>query len=99
MTHLSMKTLPNQSSALLCLPLREELLESVQELCEITRLFTLYTRQKVPLNSTVDNPSHYIACSVPALEVTDKQHVTLQAVRVCDYMSMPSFSSNYVLCF
>ncbi len=84
-THLSMKTLPNQQSALLCLPLRREVIETVQELAGIMRTLTLRIRDAVPLNSAVDNASHYLACSEqvePQVE-TDQQHViTLQTIRV-----------------
>ena len=77
-----MKTLPNQQSALLCLPLRRELMETVQELGNIMRLFTLRIREIVPLNSSVDNASHYLACSEQITQATDLQHVTLQTIRV-----------------
>lgn len=84
-THLSVKTLPNQQSALLCLPLRGEVMETVQELAGIMRMLTLRIRDSVPLNSAVDNASHYLACSeqVPPQVETDQQPViTLQTIRV-----------------
>lgn len=77
-----MKTLPNQPSALLCMPLRQELVETAQELREISQIFTLYMRESLPLNSSVDNASHYVACSEQIAEMVDKQHVTLQTIRV-----------------
>lgn len=81
-THLSMKTLPNQSSALLCLPLRQELLETSQELHNIMRALTLHIRDCVPLNNAVDNASHYLACFEIPTVVIDQHHVTLQTLRV-----------------
>ncbi len=77
-----MKTLPNQPSALLCLPLRQELLQTVQELHEIMRVLTLRIREMLPLNSAVDNASHYLACCEPIPEGIHEQHVTLQKLRV-----------------
>ena len=77
-----MKTLPNQPSALLCLPLRQELLQTVRELHEIMRVSTLRIRESLPLNSAVDNASHYLACCESIPEVIDQQHVTLQTLRV-----------------
>lgn len=71
-THLSMKTLPSQPSALLCLPLREELMGTARQLHHLARDSTLRIRDCLPLGTAVDNPSHYLACISPA--AGDAQH-------------------------
>ena len=82
-THLSMKTLPNQPSALLCLPLRQELMEVINELHDFMRCITLQIRESLPLNSAIDNASHYVACAEQQVrQSSDNQLVTLQTIRV-----------------
>lgn len=101
-THLSMKTLPNQPSALLCLPLRQELLETSQELHHTMRVLTLRIRDCVPLNNAVDNASHYLACSEIATEVIEHHHVTLQTLRAAMRRCHPQLSEmlrRLALCF
>ncbi|XP_057366332.1 vezatin-like [Daphnia carinata] len=101
-THLSMKTLPNQPSALLCLPLRQELLETTHELYDIMRVLTLHIRDCVPLNNAVDNASHYLACSDIATEVIDQHHVTLQTLRACMrrcHLQLSEMLRRLALCF
>ncbi|KAI9557723.1 hypothetical protein GHT06_017552 [Daphnia sinensis] len=102
-THLSMKTLPNQPSALLCLPLRQELLETSQELHDIMRALTLRIRDCVPLDNAVDNASHYLACcDIPTSEVINQHHVTLQTLRAAMRRCHPQLSEmlrRLALCF
>jgi len=81
-THLSVKTIPNHPSALLCLPLRGEVMAIINGLHSLARQSTLDIRNSVPLGSSVDNPSHYLACADPPVIEFDNNQIPLQTIKV-----------------
>ena len=81
-THLSVKTIPNHPSALLCLPLRGEVMAMINGLHSLARQSTLDIRNSVPLGSSVDNPSHYLACADPPVIEFDNNQIPLQTIKV-----------------
>jgi hypothetical protein len=97
-SHLSMKTAPNQTSALLCLPFRQELLDTVHQLHILARDRTLLIRETVPLDGVMDNSSHYLACQ-PLTEPNfdDNQPITLQLIRVMNYLYISSTDMLHAL--
>lgn len=87
-SHLSIKTKLGHSSALLCSPLRKELVDILQELYHLAREQTIFIRERIPLNNSIDNPSHYIACSeIPSKIFEHEEIVSLQILRVSSHVS------------
>lgn len=83
MTHLSVKTIGDQPSALLCLPLRGEVMEIIGELHLLVKQSTLKIRRCVPLGSSLDNNSHYLACAGHSHNIEfDPQKISLQTIKV-----------------
>ena len=83
-THLSIKSMPSQSSALLCLPLRQQIVGIVQQLHRIALDETLLIREAVPLNAIMDHPAHYLSCAnyPPATADNSNEPLTLLTIRV-----------------
>jgi len=100
-THLSLKSLrtSSQHSALLCLPLRRELVQVSVCLHRLCLTNTLHIRERLPLSGAVDNASHYLACcgypppsaadTVTENSADDQTAViTLQTIRVLSSQSL-----------
>ena len=78
-----MKTIGDHPSALLCLPLRGEAMEIINELHFLARQSTLKIRKCVPLGSSLDNDSHYLACGAHSCTVEfEQQKIPLQTIKV-----------------
>lgn len=60
-------------------------MDCVRHLHRLARDRTLRIREDVPLNSAVDNSSHYMACQIVATQdsAVNDQQITLPTLRVC----------------